>query len=262
MVIKSSIDKRSEEIRIFFNNQLQFYGEQGDIGFVSFKTVFDSLMPIQQEKLESITANSFESLLRNGSFISFGVAYKTPHIEVIDSRIGDQINYEMWNRYASEYHRLNQILNKIAKEIAIRFEGIPLKATIGGVIGNINHVTDYFGLVISHREVAELAGMGWRGKNQLVIHEKFSCAIRFASVIVPYALDWGDRMESKCGSCSACEDACTFIKNRNKLPDYRENCRRYILFLKSKGIQKDICGKCIKACYANSIYRDEFILPS
>jgi epoxyqueuosine reductase len=262
MVINKFIDKRSEEIRAFFNNQLQLQGEQGDIGFVRFKTVFDSLMPIQQEKLKSITAELFESLLREGSFISFGVAYKIPEIEVIDSRIGDQINYEMWNRYAREYNRLNQILNKIAKDIAIRFEGIPLKATIDGVIGKINHVSEYFGLVISHRAVAELAGVGWRGKNQLVIHEKFSCAIRFASVIVPYTLDWGNRIESKCGSCSACEDACTFIKNRNKLPDYRENCRRYILFLMSMGIEKDICGKCIKACYKNSIYRDEFILPS
>jgi epoxyqueuosine reductase QueG len=117
-------------------------------------------------------------------------------------------------------------------------------------------------MVISHRVVAENAGRGWRGKNQLIIHDKYSCAIRFTSVIVSFPLIWSKKAESKCGTCTACEDVCGFIKYREVLPDYRENCRRYILFLKSKGIKKDICGKCIKACYQSSIFQDIFALPS
>ncbi|MHA2236301.1 MAG: hypothetical protein ACXABH_13295, partial [Candidatus Thorarchaeota archaeon] len=162
--------------------------------------------------------------------------------------------------YAKEYNRINQVLNRMARSMASRFQGIPLKATIGGEIGYINHVRDYFPMVISHRAIAETTGIGWRGNNQLVIHEKFSCAIRFSSVLVNLPLIHGERMESKCGECIACEDVCGFIRHRDKLPDYRENCRKYILFLKSKGIEKDICGKCIKACYRQSRFSDQFSL--
>ena len=174
----------------------------------------------------------------------------------------EEVDYQLWNKYAREYDRLNQILNQMSKDIAGQFDGIPLKATIGGMIGKIQHVKDYFDMVISHRVVAENSGIGWRGKNQLTIHEKFSCAIRFATIIVPYPLNVSEKSESRCGSCTACEDVCTFIKNRDILPDYRENCRRYMLFLKSKGIEKDICGKCIKACYQSSIFKDVFSLRS
>jgi len=146
--------------------------------------------------------------------------------------------------------------------IARRFEGIPLKATIGGVIEDINHVHDYFPMVISHRVVAENAGIGWRGKNQLLIHKKFSCALRLASIIVPIPMLQRKKIESQCGDCMACEDVCGYIRHRERLQDYRENCRRYILYLKSRGLEKDICGKCIKACYRSSIFEKQFTLQS
>ncbi len=254
--------ERSEEIKRYFHQLLKTYREEGDLGFARFKTVFDELMPIQQEKLRTITESQFDSLLDDGSMISIGVTYRDPVLGYIHSKNAEEIDYQLWNEYAMEYHRLNQILNQMSKDIAVRFDGIPLAATIGGVISKIGHVKDYFGMVISHRVVAENAGIGWRGKNQLTIHDKYSCGIRFASIIVPYPLIWSKRTESKCGECTACEEVCGFIRNRDILPDYRENCRRYILFLKSKGIEKDICGKCIKACYQSSIFRDVFSLPS
>ncbi|MFX1560765.1 MAG: hypothetical protein ACFFBL_09270 [Promethearchaeota archaeon] len=253
---------RSEEIKNYFHQLLKSSGEEGDIGFTRFKTVFDELMPIQKEKLREITASQFDMLMDEGSMISIGITYRDPIIDCIDSVKSGEIDYQLWNEYALEYDRLNQLLNRMSKDIADKFGGIAMKATIGGIIGEINHVTDYYDKVISHRVVAENAGLGWRGKNQLMIHEKFSCAIRFASVIVPYALDWNEKSEAKCGSCTACEEVCSFIRNREILPDYRENCRRYILFLQSKGIEKDICGKCIKACYQKSVFSDVFSLRS
>ncbi len=254
--------KLSEEIREYFLQLLNSRGEQGDIGFCSFKRVFEELMPVQQEKLRELTGNQLDSLMLEGSIICIGIAYHESIMDYIDSRHMGVPDYILWNRYAREYDRLNKILNRISKDIANRFNGIPLTATIGGMIDKVNHVTDYFGMVISHRVVVENSGIGWRGKNQLIIHEKFSCAIRFASIIIPHRLIWGEKYASKCGSCNACEEVCSFIKNRNKLPDYRENCRRYIVFLKSKGIEKDVCGKCVKACRQDSIYRSKFSLPT
>lgn len=252
--------KRTQEIRTFFNKSLRSYGEEGDIGFTSFKSVFDDLMPVQQQRLRTIVGSQLDMLLNEGSMISIGIAYRDPIMDCIDSKIDEQPDYELWNKYAQEYDRLNQLLNQTSKDIADKFNGIPLAATIGGMANKVSHVKDYFGMVISHRVVAENSGVGWRGKNQLMIHEKYSCAIRFASIIVPYPLKWEEKSESKCGNCRACEEVCSFIKNRDILPDYRENCRKYIGFLGSKGIEKDVCGKCIKACYKSSTFREVFSL--
>ncbi|MFW9807257.1 MAG: hypothetical protein ACFFFK_11065 [Candidatus Thorarchaeota archaeon] len=261
MTYHDPVNTKSEEICLLFKDKLESIGEQGDIGFAGFESVYDSLMPIQQEKLRSITGDSFNTLLNEGSFISIGIVYRIPFIDFIDSKVGRNTDFELWNQYAMEYHRLNQLLNGLAREIAAVFDGIPLTATIGGLTGSANHVSDYFGRVISHRTIAEHAGLGWRGKNQLTIHERFSCAIRFASIIYPNKLRWATQQSTKCGNCTACEDACSFIKNRDRLPDYRENCRRYILYLKSQGIEKSVCGKCIKACYRSSIHTHAFSLP-
>ncbi|MFW9908330.1 MAG: hypothetical protein ACFFEF_07125 [Candidatus Thorarchaeota archaeon] len=254
--------RNTQLVREFFFGYLENVGEKGDIGVASFQEVFTELMPIQREKLKAISGKSFDSLFERGSFVSMAIAYKDPFIDHIDVSNESGIDYQRWNEYAREYHRINGLLNELSREMAKRFDGIPLSATIGGIISDINHVHDYFPMVISHRTVAECAGLGWRGKNQLIIHDRFSCAIRFSSAIVSLPLIRGTRIDSKCGDCTACEEACSFIKNRSILPDYRENCRRYILHLISKGIEKDICGKCIKACYRQSIFRNGFSLSS
>ncbi|NHI87881.1 MAG: hypothetical protein EAX87_00075 [Candidatus Thorarchaeota archaeon] len=261
MTDPSATMNRTKEIKAFFNQLLVSQGEEGDIGFTSFRSVFNELMPIQQQRLQTTVGSQLDILLNEGSMISIGIAYRDPIMECIDSKINKQPDYELWNKYAQEYDRLNQLLNQTSKDIAEEFNGIPLAATIGGMASKVSHVKDYFGMVISHRVVAENSGVGWRGKNQLMIHEKYSCAIRFASIIVPYPLKWGEKSESKCGNCRACEEVCSFIKNRDILPDYRENCRKYIGFLGSKGIEKDVCGKCIKACYKSSTFREVFSLP-
>lgn len=248
------------ELHRVFQELLDGENEQGDIGVTSFKIVYDELMDVQKEKLREITQEQFDTLYESGSIICIGVAYRNPIIDYIDNKQTGEIDYPLWNEYAKEYNRINQVLNRIAPSIASHFDGIPLKATIGGKIGDVEHVWEYWPLVVSHRVVAENSGIGWRGKNQLIIHEKFSCAIRFASIITTKPLIHGERMESKCGNCTACEDACGFIRHRDILPEYRENCHRYIQFLKSKGIEKDICGKCIKACYRSSKFRKQFSL--
>ena len=252
--------ENSAELRRVFQQLLDDENEQGDLGVTSFKVVYDELMDVQKEKLREITQEQFDVLYESGSIICIAVAYRDPFIDHIDSKHTCEIDFTLWNEYAREYDRINQVLNRMAPAIASHFGGISLKATIGGMLGEVEHVWEYWPLVVSHRVVAENSGIGWRGKNHLIIHEKFSCAIRFASIITTMPFQNGERMESKCGDCTACEDACGFIRYRDILPDYRENCHRYIQFLKSKGIEKDVCGKCIKACYRSSKFQKQFSL--
>ncbi len=249
-----------DEIRRFYAGLLDASSCQGMVGVASFENVYEDLMPVQQAKIKDLVGKNYGVLVDTGSILSIAVAYPGSVIDCINVSQDNRVDYESWNKYADQYHRLNETLDNNAQAMAARFEGVAIPATIEGVAANVEDVTQYYPLTISHRAIAENAGLGWRGKNGLLINERYSCAIRFASVVTSLPLPQGSRIEPKCGHCTACEDACTFIKYRSQLKNYRENCRKYLVYLRSQGLNRDVCGKCIQACLRRGIYKDQFVL--
>lgn len=239
------------ELQRKFRRAAQNLNRRGDVKITKFNLVYENLMPSQQKKLKDESGPKFKNLLDNGSIISLALAYTENEILVINQE------KETWKIYAKAYVKLNQQLQILSEEIADLIQGIPIFPTIDGLVGKINHVQEFFPLTISHRLIGEYAGMGWRGKNNLIIHPQFSCAFRLTSVLTPIAFVPDQNLERTCGDCTACYSVCSFLKNQNKLKDYRENCRKYILKL---DLSADVCGKCIKACYSLSNFKNAFQL--
>jgi epoxyqueuosine reductase QueG len=245
-----------QRAKAFFSEELAKIVYDGIIGAASFKKVYDGLSLAQKNRLKDLCDKRFEYLRKNGSIICIGIAYPEHAIDCIDVRLSDgTADRDTWNIYAREYHRLNGFLNNISKNLADLFDGIFIPATVEGII--IKSVEEYYEKTVSHRVVAEHAGLGWRGKNELVVNDRFSCALRFASVIVNLPLIHGRKVKPACGQCKACLSACPLLRNKDKLKNYREGCRKYIAQL---GLEGSVCGKCIKACYRQSIHSSMFKL--
>jgi epoxyqueuosine reductase len=260
MRIDQERQRNAEHLRRLFQELLVESGEQGVFGVSDFRQAYMSLLPVQQTRLKILLQDNIERYIKSGHFISIGIAYEDSAIDDINTPPGKNANFERWNHYASEYRRLNSLLDNISQVIATESNGISIPATLSGLTKTVSHVSDYYEHTVSHRVIAELAGLGWRGKNGLIINPKFSCALRFASIITEMPLSSGKKLESQCGECRACEEACSFIKNREKLQDYRENCRRYLISLQDKGLKAEVCGKCIQACLRKSIFSKQFNL--
>lgn len=212
----------------------------GDTKTTKFASVYRNLMPSQQRKLKHLCGARFQNFLEDGSIINLTLAYSEPEIQVIDQ------GKKKWEIYAETYNKLNHELRILSEKVAILTQGIPIFPTIDEMLGKISHVREFFPLTISHRSIGEVAGMGWRGKNNLIIHPQFSCAFRFVSVLTPLSFSSDPQLDQTCEDCTACFDFCSFLKNQSKLKDYRENCRKYILHL---NLSAEVCGKCLKACY-------------
>ena len=85
----------------------------------------------------------------------------------------------------------------------------------------------------------------------------FGCGptLRLTSILINIPMLQGSKIESKCGECTVCLRVCPFLKNKENLEDYKENCRKFIF---SFGLKHDVCGKCIKACFQESIFKEQF----
>ena len=218
---------------------------KGVMGITSFEPVYSTLLPIQKKKLEKICGNQLDTLKKKGYFITIAYAYPNYAIRSIDIKKRGSFDKEAWNIYADWYPRLNNALNDTVTRLAQVVDGIPLMATLTGEAEKVNHVEDYYSMVVSHRIPGLLSGIGWKGKNELVVNPRYGCAIRLASIITATPMESTCAEYTGCGTCSSCLEVCSFLSQKDILPNYREQCRIYMLSL---GLEQFVCGKCIKAC--------------
>ena len=227
------------------------------VGVASFEAVHGTLMPVQKTRLWEIADGIFDRLLSEGSVISIAYAYPDYAIEAIAQGREKAWDMERWNVYARAYMRLNRALNETSAAIAAEIGGIAIPATVEGLSSQVSRVEDYYAQRVSHRVAAGLSGVGWRGRNELIVSPRFGCAIRLASVLTTAPITRTPPSTQGCRECRACLDACKFLDHKGQLDNYREQCRRYLVYL---NLEDEVCGKCIKACLRDSIYADQFRL--
>jgi len=64
--------------------------------------------------------------------------------------------------------------------------------------------------ILPHRTIARLAGIGYIGKNNLLINEKYGCAFSMCTVLTnaPITTEEYPLVLSECGDCGVCKQVC------------------------------------------------------
>ena len=120
-------------------------------------------------------------------------------------------------RYAwgKDYH-------KIIKKKLIR-----IQRQIEGIVGrSINAKACVDSAPLLERELAVAAGIGWMGKNTCVINESMGSYFFLAELITELDLEFDSSTLDRCGSCTACIDACP----TQAIEPYRLNASRCISY--------------------------------
>jgi len=108
---------------------------------------------------------------------------------------------------------------------------------------------------ISHKKVGVISGIGWIGRNNLLIHPVYGAQVRYNTILTDMpliAFDFGrdDISFFSCGDCHACKDvcpACAIDDDPFKF-DHIACYNMLTTFKNKRNLGHHICGLCIKAC--------------
>jgi epoxyqueuosine reductase len=103
---------------------------------------------------------------------------------------------------------------------------------------------------LSHKRLAQAAGLGWIGRNNLLVNEKFGSRIRLVTILTDLPLVADTPSIKDCGSCSDCLSVCPAgaIKVRQEEFDHLQCYEQLRTFAKTLHFSHNICGVCVKAC--------------
>lgn len=156
--------------------------------------------------------------------------------------------------YLHYYKVLNTRLDDLALIIsnflqAEGYEAFPVPAS--------QRVTeDKLAGIFSHRLAGSLAGLGWIGKNCALINPKVGPRLRLVTVLTDAPLPPDKPIEAKCGTCTACVEACpaqalkgVAFRAEGPLEErfVAEECDRYLTKVRA-AFGKRVCGRCLAAC--------------
>ena len=103
---------------------------------------------------------------------------------------------------------------------------------------------------ISHKHIGEIAGLGWIGKNNLLVNPVYGAMVRYNTVFTDMPLEAGKPLENSCGSCDNCRRTCPAQAIGQTPADFDHlGCFHMVKrFKNEKNLGHYICGICIEAC--------------
>ncbi len=103
---------------------------------------------------------------------------------------------------------------------------------------------------LSHKKVGYLAGLGFIGRNNLLVNPELGARFRLVTVLTDMPLEADKPLEGDCGTCMKCLKPCPAQAIREKKEEFdHKGCFEKLKEFRKMGIVgQHICGICVKAC--------------
>jgi epoxyqueuosine reductase len=176
--------------------------------------------------------------------LSFGIA--------IGVRLADAVLEEIKDHptllYLHHYRQANYRLDRIALDLSALIQraggmAIPIAASqIADWEGQRGH--------LSHKALAQVAGLGWRGRNNLLVTPAFGARVRLVSILTDLPLLSDGSLHESCDKCRRCITACPAGAIKEDVRDFDHlGCFEKLKeFRSAYNVGQYICGLCVKAC--------------
>lgn len=150
--------------------------------------------------------------------------------------------------YYHHYRQANQFLDRLALRLALVIQelggrALPIPAS---------QIVDWQSQRghLSHKKVAIEAGLGWLGRNNLLVNKTFGSRIRLVTILTDLGLQFDRPTDENCCDCQLCIAACPIAAIKKTAQEFDHlKCFEQLKDFQKKGYTNQyICGICVKAC--------------
>ncbi len=103
---------------------------------------------------------------------------------------------------------------------------------------------------VSHRKLGVLAGLGWIGRNNLLVNREYGSQFRLVTVLTDMSLEPDEPVKEDCGFCRACVKICPAQAIKDNPADFQHvKCFEKLReFQKQRQVDSYVCGICVNVC--------------
>lgn len=153
------------------------------------------------------------------------------------------------------YFHHYKIVNSFLDHIALRLCNMIQKKGFMALAVPATQIIDWEKNVghLSHRRLGVLAGLGWIGRNNLLVNEALGSQFRLASILTNMPLKIDAPSEKDCGSCRVCVKICPSgaIADRPEDFDHVKCFEKLKSFQAQRQVEQFVCGVCVNVCRGN-----------
>jgi epoxyqueuosine reductase len=150
--------------------------------------------------------------------------------------------------YFHHYKTLNAALDQMALKVAnfIQKKGFLALPVPASQILDWQNQTAH----LSHKRIGVLAGLGWIGRNNLLVNKELGSQFRLVTILTNMPLTADKPLNNDCQACLSCITICPAQAIQKDPRDFNhQKCFEKLKeFQKIRLVDQYICGLCVKAC--------------
>ncbi|MDD5465809.1 MAG: 4Fe-4S binding protein [Candidatus Omnitrophica bacterium] len=150
------------------------------------------------------------------------------------------------------YFHHYKIVNSFLDHIALRLCNIIQKRGFLALAVPATQIIDWENNIahLSHRKLGVLAGLGWIGRNNLLVNERLGSQFRLVSVLTNMPLKADELSKKDCGQCRLCVKICPSgaIQDNPADFDHVKCFEKLKSFQKQRQVEQFVCGVCVNVC--------------
>ncbi|MFH1281811.1 MAG: hypothetical protein ABIH91_03750 [Candidatus Omnitrophota bacterium] len=150
------------------------------------------------------------------------------------------------------YFHHYKIVNSFLDHIALRLCNIIQKKGFWALAIPATQIIDWEKNIghLSHRRLGFLAGLGWIGRNNLLVNDKLGSQFRLVSILTNLPLKIDKPLKKTCHECMLCVSMCpcAAIKESPADFDHVKCFEKLKSFQAQRQVEQFVCGICASAC--------------
>ncbi len=164
------------------------------------------------------------------------------------SAVLEEIELQPTKIYYNHYRTLNDWLDLLALRAASfmqnkGFLALPIPAS---QIVDWQKQTSH----APHKKIGQLAGLGWIGRNNLLVNKKLGSQFRLVTILTDMPLKIDQPVKDNCAACRICLTVCPAQAIKDDPADFGHlQCFEKLQEFQKRHIAEQfICGVCVKVC--------------